>query len=135
MLDKIHAHILDELKINARTDTIFIITAILINFTTLAINAGISNSSRHGILTMFCFVILTIVVCIVSEIGLIRGRQASSKLITGLIEMYKDNGVEKYYNPTLLKHYKLRYNLFVIVILVTGLISIVVPFINFPTTY
>jgi len=130
MLDKIHAHILDELKINARTDTIFIISAVLINFTTLAINSGISGSGSNEILMMFCFVLLTIVVCVVSEIGLIRGRQASAKLINGLIEMYKDNGVEKYYSSTLLKHYKLRYNLFVIVILVTGIVSIVVPFIN-----
>jgi hypothetical protein len=130
MLDKIHAHILDELRINARTDTIFIISAILINFITLAINSAISDSSKGDILIMFCFVILTVVVCVVSEIGLIRGRQASAKLITGLIEMYKDNGIDKYYSPSLLKFYKLRYNLFVIIVLITGIISIVVPFIK-----
>jgi hypothetical protein len=130
MLDKIHEHILDELRINARTDTIFILSAIIINFTTLAINSAISSSSKNSILIMFCFVILTIVVSIVSEIGLIRGRQASAKLINGLIEMYKDNGVDKYYNPTLLKFYKLRYNSFIIVIFVTGIIAIVVPFIS-----
>jgi hypothetical protein len=130
MLDKVHAHILDELKINARTDTIFILSAIIINFITLAINSSVSNSNRDSILIMFCFVILTMVVCVVSEIGLIRGRQASAKLINGLMEMYKDNGVAQYYDPALLKHYKLRYNLFVIVILVTGIIAIVVPFIK-----
>jgi len=130
MLDKIHSHILDELRINARTDTIFIISAVIINFITLAINSGISNSSKSNIIIMFCFVILTIVICIVSEIGLIRGRQASAKLINGLIEMYKDNGVEKYYDQSLLKFYRLRYNSFMIIILITGLISIVVPFIG-----
>jgi hypothetical protein len=130
MLDKVHTHILDELKINARADTIFILSAIIINFLTLAINSGISNSDGKDILIMFCFVLLTIVVCIVSEIGLIRGRQASAKLINGLIKMYKDNGVDQYYDPTLLKHYKLRYNSFIIVILVTGIIAIVVPFIK-----
>jgi hypothetical protein len=130
MLDKIHAHILDELRINARTDTIFIISAIIINFITLAINSGISSSKDGDIVIMFCFVILTIVVCVVSEINLIRGRQASAKLINGLIEMYKDNEVDKYYNPSLLKFYRLRYNSFMIIILITGLISIIVPFIN-----
>ncbi|MCL2381029.1 MAG: hypothetical protein FWC64_05480 [Treponema sp.] len=130
MLDKVHAHILDELRINARTDTIFIIASILINFTTLAINSAISGTASGGnILIMFCFVLLTIVVCIVSEIGLIRGRQASAKLIKGLIEIYRDNGVEKYYDTTLLGHYKLKYNLFMLVILVTGIIAIIVPFI------
>jgi len=130
MLDKVHAHMLDELRINARTDTIFIISAMVINFTTLAINSAISDSTKSNILIMFCFVVLTVVVCVVSEIGLIRGRQASAKLINGLIEMYKDNGVDKYYNPTLLKFYKLRYNSFIIIILITGLISVIVPFIN-----
>ena len=130
MLDKIHAHILDELKINARTDTIFILSAVIINFITLAINSGISSSSGNNILVMFCFVILVIVVCVVSEIGLIRGRQASAKLINGLIEMYKDNGVDRYYDPALLKYYKFRYNSFIIVILVTGIIAIIVPFIG-----
>jgi hypothetical protein len=133
MLDKIHAHILDELKINARTDTIFIISAIAINFITLAINSSIANSARHdgrNILVMACFVILVIAVCVVAEIGLIRGRQASAKLINGLMEMYKDNGVDKYYDPSLLKFYKLRYNLFVIVILLTGIMAIAVPFIR-----
>ena len=130
MLDKVHAHILDELRINARTDTIFIITAILMNFLTLAINSAVSNSRIDRILIMLCFVILTIVVCVVSEVGLIRGRQASAKLIKGLIEMYKDNEVEKYYDATLLIHYKLKYNLFMLVILVTGIIAILVPFIS-----
>jgi hypothetical protein len=130
MLDKIHTHILDELRINARTDTIFIISAIIINFITLAINSGISSSKNGDIVIMFCFVILTIVVCVVSEINLIRGRQASAKLINGLIEMYKDNEVDKYYNPSLLKFYRLRYNSFMVIILITGLISIIVPFLN-----
>ena len=132
MLDKVHAHILDELRINARTDTIFIISSVVINFTTLAINSALSNnrSSTSNIITMLFFVVLTIVVCVVSEIGLIRGRQASAKLIRGLIQMYKDNGADQYYDESLLKHYRLRYNSFLIVILVTGMISILVPFIN-----
>jgi len=132
MLDKVHAHILDELRINARTDTIFIISAILINFVTLSINSALSTASASGgnIVIMLCFVLLTIVVCFVSELGLIRGRQASAKLIKGLIEMYRDNGVEKYYDAALLSHYKLKYNLFMLVILVTGILAIVVPFIG-----
>ncbi|QQO08754.1 hypothetical protein [Breznakiella homolactica] len=130
MIDKVHEHILDELRINARTDTIFIITAIIINFLTLAINAALANSGGDNTLIMLAFVVLTIVVCVVAEIGLIRGRQASGKLIKGLIAMYKDNGVAQYYDESLLTHYKLRYNLFVTVILVTGIISMVVPFLD-----
>ena len=141
MLDKVHAHILDELRINARTDTIFILSAILINFLSLAINsivsaaanpsyAEVGTNNSSSILIMFCFVALTIVVCVVSEIGLIRGRQASAKLIKGLIKMYKDNGAEEYYDASLLNHYRTKYNLFMLVILGTGIIAIAVPFIG-----
>jgi hypothetical protein len=87
-------------------------------------------NDEYKIVRMFIFVIMTITVCIVSEVGLIKGRQSSKKLLNGLIEMYKDNNLEKYYDVTLLGHYKIRYNLFIIVIMVTGLISIITPFIG-----
>ncbi|MCL2092927.1 MAG: hypothetical protein FWH12_01920 [Treponema sp.] len=131
MLDRLHEHILDELRINARSDTKFILSAIIINFTSLAVNAALSNApGLSQILIMFCFVTLTIAICVISLVGLVRGRQASKKLISGLVEMYRDNGVQKYYDVSLLDHYKLRYNMFILAILFTGFIAIIVPFIN-----
>lgn len=45
MIDKVHEHIITELQQNARTDTIFVQTAIVLNFLTLAINSLLATES------------------------------------------------------------------------------------------
>ena len=131
MIERVHEHIIGELGINARTDTIFVITAILLNLITLGINSGIaaSNGGVTQTIVMFTFVALIIIVNFVAEIGLIRGRQMRRKLLNGLLKMYKDQGVEGYYDTSLLSDYALRYNLFMLAVLFTGLIAIVIPFV------
>jgi len=78
-------------------------------------------------IVFFTFVALVIVVNFVVEIGLIKGRQTRVKLINGLLKMYKDQGVEGYYDASLLSNYNTRYNLFMLVVIFTGLIAIIVP--------
>jgi hypothetical protein len=135
MIERVHEHLLNELTTNARTDTVFVITAILLNLIVLAINSIIaastrsSNNSGTETIVMVSFTVLIIVVNLVSEIGLIRGRQMRKKLLNGLLKMYQDQGVGGYYDPTLLSDYRTRYDLFVLAILVTGLVAIIVPFI------
>ncbi len=131
MIERVHEHIINELGANTRTDTIFVLTAIILNLITLGINSGIASSNQNGTQTivMFTFVALIIVVNFVAEIGLIRGRQMRRKLLSGLLKMYKDQGVEGYYDPSLLADYTLRYNLFMLAVLFTGLIAIIIPFV------
>ncbi len=131
MIERVHEHIINELGTNARTDTIFVLTAIILNLITLGINSGLASSSRNDTTTivMFTFVALLIVVNFVAEIGLIRGRQMRGKLLDGLLKMYKDQGVEGYYDPSLLSDYKTRYNLFMLTVLFTGLVAIIIPFV------
>ncbi len=131
MIERVHEHIVNELGTNTRTDTIFVLTAIILNLITLGINSGLASSSRNATTTivMFTFVALLIVVNFVAEIGLIRGRQMRGKLLGGLLKMYKDQGVEGYYDPSLLGDYKTRYNLFMLTVLFTGLVAIIIPFI------
>ena len=133
MIERVHEHIVNELGINTRTDTIFVLTAIILNLITLGINSILASTSRDGngttTIVMFTFVALLIVVNFVSEIGLIRGRQMRGKLLDGLLKMYKDQGVEGYYDPSLLSDYKTRYNLFMLTVLFTGLVAIIIPFV------
>jgi len=131
MIERVHEHIISELGTNTRTDTIFVLTAIVLNLITLGINSGIASSERNGttMIVMFTFVALLIVVNFVVELGLIRGRQMRGKLLNGLVKMYKDQGVEGYYDPSLLSDYKTRYNLFMLVVLFTGLVAIIIPFV------
>ena len=131
MIERVHEHIVNELGINTRTDTIFVLTAIILNLITLGINSGLASSSGNGTATlvMFTFVALLIVVNFVAEVGLIRGRQMRGKLLDGLLKMYKDQGVEGYYDQSLLGDYKTRYNLFMLTVLFTGLVAIIIPFV------
>ena len=131
MIERVHEHIIGELGTNTRTDTIFVITAIILNLVTLGINSGLASSGADTTQTivMFTFVALIIVVNFVAEIGLIRGRQMRKKLLNGLLKMYKDQGVEGYYDASLMGDYTIRYNLFMLTVLFTGLIAIIIPFI------
>jgi len=133
MIKRVHEHIISELQQNARTDTIFMLTAILLNLLTLAINSSIAKDSRTDtslFITMFIFVALTIVVNLVVISGLLKGKQTRFKLLSGLMKMYKDQGVEGYYDPSLLGGYNTRYNLFIFSVVFIGLIAIVVPFVT-----
>jgi len=132
MIEHVHTHITSELNQNTRTDTIFILTSIFLNLITLAVNSGISEESRtnnSSLIVMFVFVSLILLVNSVVVIGLIKGKETRKKLLTGLIAMYKDQNVDKYYDASLLGNYNLRYNLFLLVVVFTGIIAAIVPFI------
>ena len=129
MIERVHEHIINELQQNARTDTVFILTAILLNLLTLGINSGVASDADSGatMTTVFTtFIILVLVVNFVVVIGLQKGKQTRIKLINGLLRMYKDQGVEGYYDASLISNYSTRYNLFLLVAVFTGLIAIVV---------
>jgi hypothetical protein len=132
MIEYVHSHITKELEQNTKTDIIFILTAIILNMITLGINSGLVEKSRtesSSLVVMFVFVTLIILVNIVVIIGLIKGRQTRMKLVNGLITMYKDQNVAKYYDESLLSNYNVRYNLFIMVVVCTGVIATIVPFI------
>jgi len=132
MIQRVHEHIVSELRQSSRTDTVFILTAVFLNLMTLAINSAMAERSREDAtltIVMFIFVSLTIVVNLVAILGLLKGKQTRFKLLTGLLKMYKDQGVQGYYDPSLLSNYDTRYNLFILAVVFTGLISIVVPFV------
>jgi hypothetical protein len=132
MIEYVHSHITKELEQNTKTDIIFILTAIVLNLITLAVNSGLVEKSRtesSTLAVMFVFVFLIVIVNIVVIIGLIKGRQTRMKLVNGLLTMYRDQNVAKYYDESLVSNYNVRYNLFILVVVCTGVIATIVPFI------
>jgi hypothetical protein len=129
MIERVHEHIIEELQQNARTDTIFILTAIFLNLVSLGINSGEASRTKDTTtwIVFLTFTALVIVVNFVVVNGLLKGKQMREKLITGLLKMYKDNNVEGYYDPTLLTNYDTRYNLFLVAVGFTGLVALLVP--------
>ena len=90
MIERVHEHIITELQQNSRTDTVFVLTAILLNLLTLGINSAVASGSDKDATTwivFFTFVCLVIVVNFVSEVGLLKGKQTRIKLINGLLKM------------------------------------------------
>lgn len=131
MIERVHEHLINELQQNGRTDTIFILTAILLNLVTLGVNSAVAAAGRDITATtvMAMFVALLIVVNLVVIFGLLKGKQTRSKLIEGLLKMYRDQNVDGYYDASLLSNYNTRYNLFILAVVFTGIIALVIPFV------
>ena len=135
MLKQVHDHIVSELQQNARTDTIFVVTAIAFNLIVLGINSAVageasephSNSSNYFILVVF--IAMSLLVNIIATIALNTGRKSREKLVTGLLMMYRDNDVDQYYDASLVEGYNKRYMLFNGVIISLAVTSILVPLI------
>lgn len=135
MIEKVHQHIINELQQSSKTDMVFIITAVLFNLLVLAINSGIAGnavsakakSSDDVILVIF--ILMAILVNIVITSALSTGKRTRVKLLDGLVVMYKENNVDKYYDASLLDNYGKRYRLFTVVILCLAFTAVAVPLI------
>ncbi|RLC96803.1 MAG: hypothetical protein DRI46_13540 [Chloroflexi bacterium] len=130
MLEKVYDHIIMDIKQNTRTDTIFIIVALVLNFISLGIGSGIA--SEDGPASAWMMVTLTTLVIVVNLVvifGLLKGKDTRSKLIDGLLKMYKDQNVDQYYDSSIVSNYDKRYLLFIIAVVCTGLTAIVIPLI------
>ena len=135
MLGQVHDHIVRELSESSRTDTIFVLTAIIFNLIVLGINSGVSTAATEEVdtvtydLLLAVFIAMTILLNIVAVTALIMGRRNRLTLISGLVSMYRDNEVDKYYDPSLVSNYGVRYLLFAGVIATLAITSIIAPLI------
>ena len=128
-------HIVSELRESSRTDTIFVLTAIVFNLIVLAINFGVAteaaaegDAATYDII-LVVFIVMTLLLNVLAVAGLALGRRTRSMLLSGLIDMYRDNDVDKYYDPALVSNYGVRYLLFSGVIAALSVTAIVVPLI------
>jgi hypothetical protein len=135
MLKEIHGHIVNELQQNSKTDTVFVVAAVIFNLVVLGINWGVAHEASQGrntgqndfILGLLIFG--TVLINLFATRALISGRTSREKLLLGLKKMYEDNDVAKYYDDGLIGTYNARYTLFTLVLAVLAAIAIVVPLI------
>lgn len=136
MLEQVHQHITSELNQGARTDTIFVVTAVVFNLLVLGINSAVASIAAaepgeavtSDIVLAVMIALLILVNCLAS-VGLLTGRQTRNRLISGLLAMYRDHNVEKYYDPALLAGYGRRYLIFTGVLICLATTAIAVPLI------
>jgi len=135
MLEQVHDHIVSELGHSSRTDIIFVVTAVVFNLIVLGINSGVSvaaveeGASTTNDLILAVFIAMTLLLNIIAVAALVLGRRTHRMLLSGLVAMYHDSEVDKYYDPSLLSNYGVRYLLFAGVIVILALTAIVVPLI------
>ncbi|MGD2059169.1 MAG: hypothetical protein PVI04_10610 [Anaerolineales bacterium] len=136
MLEKIHDHLVHELGQSTRTDTIFVVSAIVFNLVILGVNTGMASGGRPGYrdpaddLILGVFIVITLAINALALTAILLGRRTRSQLLQGLIDMYNDTDVARYYNPDLLANYGTRYLLFAGVIALLGITAIVIPLIT-----
>lgn len=135
MLDKIHDHIVSELGHSSRTDTIFVVTAVVFNLIVLGINSSVADAAVGNYdssvedLVLTVFILMTFLLNGIAVTALYLGRRTRRLLLDGLVGMYRDSDTAKYYSPSLVSNYGVRYLLFGGVIITLALTSIIVPLI------
>jgi len=134
MLEHLHEHISLELQVNTRTDTIFVVTAIIFNFVMLGIGSAMAgqaadpgNDPTTPTIVLFIALGLALLVNVITIVGLLTGRETRQKLQNGLFKMYRDAEVDQYYDETLLTNYMRRYTLFAGIIGLVGLATLSIP--------
>jgi hypothetical protein len=135
MLKQVHEHIISELQQNARTDTIFVVTAILFNLLVLGINSAIAaeaggrGASTTEDLVLAVLIVMSLLVNAIAVIALNQGKRSREKLLRGVLAMYEDNEVAQYYDASLMAGYGKRYLLFTAVVICLAVTGILVPLI------
>ena len=90
MLEQVHDHIVNELAQSTRTDTIFVVTAIIFNLIVLGINSGVSlaaserNAAASNDVILVVFMVMTLLISGVSVTALIFGLRNRKTLLKGL---------------------------------------------------
>ena len=135
MLGRVHDHIVSELGHSSRTDLIFVLTAIVFNLIVLGINSAISteaareNASGAYDLVLAVLIVMTVLLNVIAVGALALGRRTRLILLDGLVAMYRENNVDKYYDPSLSSNYGLRYLLFAGIIVALAITAVVIPLI------
>jgi hypothetical protein len=133
MLARVHDHLVSELQQSARTDTVFVVTAVAFDLIILGINWSVADDAARtnaSVAAEWTFPVLlgaTILVNFFTIRALFAGRRTRLTLLNGLLAMYRDQNAEKYYDPTLLNTYGRRYELFAAVIICLAAVALLVP--------
>ncbi|HLT46270.1 MAG TPA: hypothetical protein VK002_03505 [Rubricoccaceae bacterium] len=141
MLPHVHEHIVQELRQSARTDTVFVVVAVAFNLIALGINWGTAQTYDPGPglerarplandLILVVLLLSTVLITGVALRALRAGMDTRQRLTEGLVRMYEDEGVARYYDPVLAANYAARYRLFAVVVGLLGALAVVVPLIE-----
>lgn len=133
MLSQLHDHMVGEAQQGARTDTVFVVTAVIFNLIAMVVSWAVASpnggnghrTSNDAILAVM--VLVTVSINTFALRGLLSGKDRMQRILTGLSAMYADAGVAKYYDTALLASYRSRYTAFMGMLGVLAGSAILVP--------
>jgi hypothetical protein len=145
-----------ELKLATRIDLVTVIVAVAVTLTLFPVAAifaassvgSIAGSLSGGITgglagmvtktfnttpTIIMFVCLLAILAIdwCAARMLMSNKKQRAKVNEAMTKLYKDEGMDQYYDGSIFKSYETRYNLFVVIVAAVGALSIIVPLIVF----
>lgn len=143
MKERIHEQISNELKQATKADLVTIIVTLLVTFPLAGVAVGTAFSSVSTSfmsisgrtpevsaisVVVFWFCIIAIVVInLYAVLALMQNKARRAKLNEGLMELYKDEGMDKYYDGSIFKSYETRYNTYAVIVGAVGALSVIVP--------
>ena len=153
MKERIHEQISQELKLATRMDLVTVIVALAMTLMLFplamvfaassvgSITGGLTGGLTGEIITMNFNATPTIimVVCIAAIIvinlfsvrAMLKNKLQRAKLNDGLMKLYKDEGMDQYYDGSIFKSYETRYNLFAVILAAVGATSVIVTLVIF----
>ena len=156
MKERIYEQISKELKLATRIDLVTVIVAVAVVLMIFpvamifaassvgSIASGLTNgisgalanmrsatfNTTPTIIMFVCILVILAITCYAAR-TLLNNKKQRVKLNEGLMKLYKDEGVDQYYDGSIFKSYEARYNLFTVIITAVGALSIIVPLIIF----
>ena len=155
MKDSLHQDIIAELNQTTRTDTTTAIVGVILNLIFLLVNSliagGVWTEGRNysGVIkddpmavpdviitTEFELGMMLILIILISSIIAINvfiiramsaGKERRIKLSESLQKMYKEEDLDKFYDPSIIKGYEARYGLYTKIVGTLGLLAVLIP--------
>ena len=148
MKERIHEQISNELKQAMRMDTVTVIIAITVSFilfgvamvfaaqTTGSIMGSMTGFRATSIntaptITMFVAIIAAVAIGWYAIRTLLNHKKQRGKLNEGLMKLYKDEGMDQYYDGSIFKGYETRYDLYTVILGAVGAVSVIAPLVMF----
>ncbi len=133
MIEKVHDYLVYELDRSSKSDTVFVISAVLFNILVMFINWAQASSIAAGRGSIAIFGIFLVGVLFVSGaalIALVNSKRICIRCHEALEKIYENEGVSDYFPKNMAILGNKRFVLSFIVVAGTGLIATLVPVIS-----